>query len=152
MDQRKKEILKIEEDFKDTLENDLNNTDTKKIKIKDIKFVGDATWKDKVNGKETSEKIFIVEKESVEINDMGKEEKKLITNIYLGKRCIGGTLGNGEIIYSDMFKNSEIDKYNAINELFQTVSDKEIEENSLNNLQKEEIAEILSAHYGRKIK
>ena len=25
---------------------------------------------------------------------MGKEEKKLITNIYLGKRCIGGTLGN----------------------------------------------------------
>ena len=133
MNQRKKEILKIEEDFRDTIENDLNNRDTKKIEIKDIKFVGEAIWKDKVNGKDISEKVFIVEKEFVEINESGKEERTQVTNLYIGNRCVGGTLGNGEIIYSDNFKNSEKDKFNAINELLQTVSDKEIEENSLNS-------------------
>jgi hypothetical protein len=41
MNQKEREILKIEEDLKDTLENELakNQTENKKVKIKDIKFV-----------------------------------------------------------------------------------------------------------------
>lgn len=149
MNQKKKEILKIEEDFKDTLENDVNNNKGKDIKIKDIKLVGKITWKDKINGKDISEKVFIVEKEIINIDE--NEKSTQLTNIYLGKKCIGGITEDGELIYSESFKNSETGKVDAINELLQTVSQKEIEENSLNNLQKEEIAEILSAHYGKKV-
>lgn len=151
MNQKKREILKIEEDFKDTLENDLNSNKEKEVKIKDIKLVGEIVWKDKINGKDISERVFIVEKEITNIDENGKERSKQLTNFYLGEKCIGGTLGNGELIYSESFKNSEIDKMEAINKLLETVSQNEIENNSLNKLQKEEIAEVLSAHYGRKI-
>ena len=51
MNQKEKEVLKIEESFKDTIENELlkNQTENKKVQIKDIKLVGEAVWKDKVN-------------------------------------------------------------------------------------------------------
>ena len=74
MNQKEKEILKIEESFKDTIENDIykNNTQNKKLEIKDIKYVGQATWQDKVNGEPTSDKVFIVDIEIKEIDEEGK--------------------------------------------------------------------------------
>ena len=54
MNQKEREILKLEESFRDTIENDIlsQQTENKKTEIKDIKFVGQATWKDKINGKD----------------------------------------------------------------------------------------------------
>lgn len=42
MNQKERETLKLEESFRDTIENDIikQNTEDKKIKIKDIKLVG----------------------------------------------------------------------------------------------------------------
>ena len=44
MNQKEKETLKLEESFKDTIENDIlkQQTENKKIKIKDIKLVGSS--------------------------------------------------------------------------------------------------------------
>ena len=76
MNQQEKEILKIEESFKDTIENDLykNNTQNKKVEIKDIKYVGEAIWQDKINGKSISDKVFLVDIEIREIDEEGKEK------------------------------------------------------------------------------
>ena len=75
MNKKEKEILNIEQSFKDTLENEIaeQNTENKKVEIKDIKYVGKATWKDKVNGKDISDAVFIVEKQIKEIDENGKE-------------------------------------------------------------------------------
>ena len=71
MNKKEKEILNIEQSFKDTLENEIveQNTENKKVEIKDIKYVGKATWKDKVNGKDISDAVFIVEKQIKEIDE-----------------------------------------------------------------------------------
>ena len=44
MNQKERNILKLEESFRDTIENDIlkQQTENKKIKIKDIKLVGSA--------------------------------------------------------------------------------------------------------------
>ena len=75
MNQKEREVLKLEESFKDVIENDIKKkqTENKKIEIKDIKLVGQATWKDKVNGKDISDNVFIVEKEIIEKDENGKE-------------------------------------------------------------------------------
>lgn len=153
MNQKEKKVLEIEESFKDVLENEVKkeNTKTKKIEIKDIKYVGNASWKDKINGKQISEEVFIVEKEIIEVNENGKEEKKDITNYYLGEKCIGGKIGDMQPQFSTMFKEVEPDKMNAINELLENVSERDIQLNSMNNLKNKELAEILSAYVGRKI-
>ena len=50
MNQKERNILKLEESFRDTIENDIlkQQTENKKIKIKDIKLVGSAEWNDKI--------------------------------------------------------------------------------------------------------
>ena len=75
MNQKERNILKLEESFRDTIENDILNqqTENKKIEIKDIKLVGQITWKDKINGKDISDNVFIVEKQIIEIDEEGKE-------------------------------------------------------------------------------
>ena len=153
MNQKEREILKLEESFRDTIENDIlkQNTENKKIKIKDIKLVGQATWKDKINGKDISENVFIVEKEIIETDENKKERITEQKSYYLGNKCIAGTLGKDEIIYNKTFANSEPDKQKAINELLETTPEEQIENNSMNKLRTKEIAEILTAHLGRKI-
>lgn len=153
MIKKEKEILKIEEDFKDTLENELakNQTENKKTQIKDVKLVGEATWQDKINGKDISEKVFIVEKEIIEIDENGKERTTSQESYYLGNKCIAGKIGDNEILYSANFKNSEPDKLKAINDLLEKTPEEEIENNSLNNLQRKEISEVLTAHLGREV-
>lgn len=153
MNQREKEILKLEEDLKDTLENELvkSKTENKEISIKDIKFVGQASWQDKINGKSISESLFIVEKEIKEVDKEGKERITEQKNYYLGDKCIGGTIGDNEIAYNSSFKNSEPDKMQAVNELLERTSEKDIEANSMNALQRKEIAEVLTVHLGREV-
>ena len=153
MNQKEKEILRLEENFKDTLENELTKrkVENKETKISDVKLVGEATWQDKINGKPISENVFIVDIEIKEIDGEGKERITEQKSYYLGKECIGGTLGDNELVYNQIIANSEPDKIKAVNELLDRTSEKEIENNSLNKLQAKEIAEVLTAHLGRKV-
>lgn len=154
MNQKEKEKLKIEEDLKDTIENELveQNRTNRKVEIKDIKLAGEATWKDNISGKDVSDKVFIVEKEITEIDENGKERKTSKSSYYLGDKCIGGDLGNGQIVYDINFQNAEPHKMQAINELLERVSSKELEENSMNHLRNKELAEVLTAYLGKEIK
>lgn len=153
MNQKEKEVLKIEESFKDTIENDINekNTQNKKIEIKDIKYIGEATWQDKVNGKQISDKVFLVDIEIKEIDEEGKERTTEQERCYLGDKCIGGTIGDGQMLYNSIFENSEPDKIKAVNELLENTSEQEIENNSMNKLQTKELSEVLTAYLGRKV-
>lgn len=153
MNQKEREILKLEESFRDTIENDIlkQQTENKKIKIKDIKLVGSAEWNDKINGQKRADVVFIVEKEITEKDENGKERTTEQKNYYLGNKCIAGTLGNNQIIYNNTFAISEPDKMKAINELLEATPEEEIEKNSMNKLQTKEMAEILSAHLGRPV-
>lgn len=153
MNIKEKEVLKIEEDFKDTLENEIatQKIENKEVKIKDIKFVGKATWKDKVNGNLISDNVFFVDVEIKEIDENGKERITEQEKCYLGNKCIGGTIGDNEIVYNGIMENSEPDKIKAVKELIDRTSEQEIENNSMNALQTKEIAEILTAHFGRKV-
>ena len=153
MNQKERDILKLEESFKDTIENDILNqqTENKRIEIKDIKLVGQINWKDKINGKDISDNVFIVEKQIIEIDEQGKERITEQKNYYLGDKCIAGDLGNGEMIYKETFAISEPDKLKAINDLLEITPEEEIENNSMNKLQTKEIADILTAHLGREV-
>ncbi len=153
MNQKERDILKLEESFKDTIENDILNqqTENKRIEIKDIKLVGQINWKDKINGKDISDNVFIVEKQIIEIDEQGKERITEQKSYYLGDKCIAGDLGNGEMIYKETFAISEPDKLKAINDLLEITPEEEIENNSMNKLQTKEIADILTAHLGREV-
>ena len=152
MNQKERDILKLEESFKDTIENDILNqqTENKRIEIKDIKLVGQINWKDKINGKNISDNVFIVEKQIIEIDEQGKERITEQKSYYLGDKCIAGDLGNGEMIYKETFAISEPDKLKAINDLLE-ITPEEIENNSMNKLQTKEITDILTAHLGREV-
>ena len=153
MNQKERDILKLEESFKDTIENDILNqqAENKRIEIKDIKLVGQINWKDKINGKNISDNVFIVEKQIIEIDEQGKERITEQKNYYLGDKCIAGDLGNREMIYKETFAISEPDKLKAINDLLEITPEEEIENNSMNKLQTKEITDILTAHLGREV-
>ena len=154
MNQKERNILRLEESFKDTIENDILNqqTENKRIEIKDIKLVGQITWKDKINGKDISDNVFIVEKQIIEIDEEGKERITEQKSYYLGDKCVAGELGNGEILYGETFAISEPDKMDAIKDLLERTPEEGIENNSINKLQIKEMAEVLSVYLGRTIK
>lgn len=153
VDKRERDMLRLLEDFRDTLENEIaeQQTENKRIEIKDIKFVGQATWKDKINGNDISDNVFIVEKEIKEIDENGKERITEQKSYYLGDKCIGGTIDDNEVVYNSAFENLEPDKLAAVNKLLENVNQKDLEENSLNKLRRKELAKVLSAHLGREI-
>lgn len=153
MNQKERKILKLEESFRDIIENDIlkQQTENKKIKIKDIKFVGSAEWKDKINGQERADVVFIVEKEIIEKSEEGKERVSEQKSYYLGDKCVAGELGNGEVLYGETFAISEPDKMEAIKDLLEKTPEEEIENNSMNKLQTKEMAEVLSAYLGRPV-
>lgn len=154
MNNKEEVVLKLEENFRDMLENELveNQKENKNVKIKDIKLVGQAEWKDKINGKTVLENVFIVEKEIKEVDYNGKERVTEQELYYLGDKCIGGkSIGNNEILFKESFVNSEPDKIKAINELIAKNSEQEIDGNSMKYLQTKELSEILTAHLGRKV-
>ena len=154
MNKKERDILKLEESFKDIVENDIakKQSENKKVEIKDIKLVGQATWRDKISGEDVSDYVFIVEKDIIET--IGENRKERITNqknYYLGDKCVAGTLGDNELIYSDAISIFEPDKMKAINELIESTPEEEIEDNSLSKLQTKEMAEVLSAYLGRDV-
>lgn len=145
MNKKEKEILKLEQDIKDTLENELVEcqTENKKIRIVDIKFVGQITWKDKINEESLTDNVFLIEKETVEFDSNGNERVIKSQSYYLGNKCIAGVIGD-EIIYKESFKNLEQDKMMAVNDLVDRIDEQDIENNLLNNLQRKEISEVLT--------
>lgn len=154
MNKKQKEILKIEEDFYYKLEKEIekDKNESKKLLITNIKLVGKASWKDKIIRKTISENIFIVEQEITEIDKNGNERKTKQQKYYLGDNLIAGRIGyDDNIIYDPNFENFEVDKFIAVNSLLNNVSEKAIENYSLNTLRAKEISEILSAHLGREV-
>lgn len=153
MKQKEKEILRIQQNFKDSLEKELFKQQKENviIEIKDIKLVGKAIWYDKVNGKSLFENVFIVEKQVRKIEDKGNERIIEQKNYYLGDKCIAGAIVDDQLIYSENFKNFESDKMKAVNDLLDRTSERKIESNSMNNLQRKELEEVLSAYLGRKV-
>ena len=75
MNQKEREILSLEEKLKETIENEINKEQIKgkMTKIKDIKLLGQITWKDKINRKDVSDNVFIVEKQIIETDEEGKQ-------------------------------------------------------------------------------
>ena len=138
MNQKEREILKLEESFRDTIENDIlnQNTENKKTQIKDIKLVGQATWKDKINGKDISDNVFIVEKQIIEIDENGKERKTEQKNYYLGDKC------------EEQIENNSMNKLRTkeIAEVLSVQLGRKIEEDevqkTLEDMDKQEIEEL----------
>ena len=154
MNEKEKEILLFEEYLKEKIEKELEVQEAgtnKKTTVKDIKLVGNIEWADKINGQKLTENVFEVETEIKEIDDEGKERSVIETDYYLGDKCVGGTRGFDQVIFADTFRNSEPEKIKAIEELLERVNEKEKEEYSLNRLHRKELAEVLSAKYGREV-
>lgn len=152
---KQNKILKLEEEFKDKIQIDLEKEqkEDKRVTITNIKLVGKASWQDKINRKLISENVFIVEIEISETKEDGHKRKTRQEKIYLGEEHIAGRIVgyNKEIIFNPNFEKIEIDKFMAVNNLLNKVSEKAIEENSLNTLKRKEITEVLSAYYGRQV-
>ena len=155
MNKKERDILKLEESFKDIVENEIakHQSDDKMVNIEDIKFVGQAIWKDEINGKDVSDYVFIVEKDIIEtMEKSGMERITKQKSYYLGDRCVAATLGDDELIYGNSFLVSEPNKMKAISELIETTPEEQIENNSLNRLKSKEMAEVLSAYLGKDVK
>lgn len=145
MNQKEREMLDELRVIRDDLESDFSgkNMGNQKTTVKDIIYVGDVKWKDKINGNELSENLYIVKKEITLIGKDGKQSIREVSNYYLGDKCIGGFLGDcKEPIFDERFKLSEPDKIRAVEELLQRVDEKVLEVNSLENLEKKELEEI----------
>lgn len=153
MNQKEIEVLKIEESFRDIIENDIKEkqTENKVNEIKDIKLVGQVTWRDKVNGKDISDNVFIVEKEIIEIDESGKKRITKQKNFYIGNNCIAASLGDDVLVYNKTFAISELDKIKAIKDLLENTSQEDMEKYSMNKLKTKEIAEVLTTHLGSEI-
>lgn len=151
MTQREIDILKIEEDFKDTIENSIveNNSEKKELKIKDVKFIGEITWNDKINKRLLSDYVFLVDVEIYEIDINGEKRVTELEYCYLGNKIIGGTLGNNPMLYNKNFEMSEPYKLEAVKEILEKTPMEEVEKNSLINLRIKEAKEILSAYFER---
>jgi len=153
MTRKEREILKLEENFKDIVEKDVaerqeSNTE---IIIKDIKMVGQINYNDKINSQKLTGNVFIVEKQIAEIDKFGGKRITEQKTYYLNDKCIGGDLGNGEIVYKQSFLMSEPEKLNSIKDLIEKTPEEEIEKTSMNKLQTKEVAEVLSVAWSRKV-
>ena len=138
-----KEILKIELDFKDTLNNEIAQSKQSETEIKDIIYVGDIEWKDRINGNNLSEKLFIVKKEITLKNEKGEEvEKKTVNNYYLGDKCIGGFMDVKSPIFNQYIETAEPEKIKKVKELLQNTPIEELENKSMDKLQKQYIKEL----------
>ncbi|MCI8640544.1 MAG: hypothetical protein HFJ59_01525 [Clostridia bacterium] len=153
MNKKERGILKIEEDFRDTLENQLakNQSENRKVRIKNIKPVGVATWTDKVNREEIKENVYQVEKEIIEVDEVGEPRTSYQVNFYLGHEPIAAIIGTDEIIYESKFQAFEVDKMEAVKSLLDNMQEMNMEKYSLKNLETKEISEVLTEHFGREV-
>lgn len=153
MNQREMEILKIEESFKDTLENELakKQKQNKKVEIKDIKLVGELTGQDKVNAESSSKNVFLVDIQIKEIDANGRESIRKQKSCYLGNECIGAIIDGNQMLCKETLEKNQPDKMKAVKELLSSTLEQDIESNSMNDLQRKELAEVLTAHLGREV-
>lgn len=148
MDKKQRELLENLRDIRENLNNDFKSQDKQNqyTRVNDVIFVGEIKWQDRVNGKELSEKLHIVKKNVTIIDKYGHETTKEVANYYLGDKCIGGFLGDSkEAIFNSNFEFTEPDKAREVRELLENIDDRELEENSLENLEEKDIAEIAEA-------
>lgn len=152
MNQKERKILQLEENFENIIKEKLleEQTETKKILIKDIKLVGNIE-KDEASKETAPQYLFIVEKYIVEMDENGKKISDYTQrSYYLEDECVAAD-GNGQIIYSKDFEESKPDKAKAVRDLIDRTPEEEIMKNSMRNLYKKESIEILSAYLGRKV-
>ena len=112
MNREKNELLQEELKFRDDLNNQFKQKETpdKSSYVKDIIFVGDVKWNDKVNGNELSEKLYIVRINKVTRDENGELQVDTINNYYLGDKCIGGYIDDKDPQFYKVFEYSEPDK------------------------------------------
>lgn len=157
MNKKERTILKVEQDFRDTLENQFaeqlleNKEYNKRIKIKNIRPVGVATWDDKVNGNQIKENVFEVSQETQEINEDGSLRTSSQINYYLGNEPIALAMGPGEIVFESKFQSFERDKFEAVKSLLDNMDYRTMKKYSLKTLERKELSEVLTAHLGRKV-
>lgn len=149
----KEEMLEKLREYADSISIDINKTEqNSKTELKDVIYIGEVTWKDKVNNEDRSESLYIVKKEILEINKDGKEETKQVNNYYLGDKCIGAYLEEGEPYFTSAIED---DKLQAVKELLEKNEKESREGISLEKLENEElenIAQEMSKKYGIELK
>ena len=148
MNREKNELLQEELKFRDDLNNQFKQKETpdKSSYVKDIIFVGDVKWNDKVNGNELSEKLYIVRINKVTRDENGELQVDTINNYYLGDKCIGGYIDDKDPQFYKVFEYSEPDKVAQIKNLLENTPDRQLEEQSMSKLleeRKQEIAKVL---------
>ncbi len=147
MKELSKTILDIERDIRDTLENgyNLKSTENKKIEFKDVIYVGEVTWNDKINGKPLSSKLFAVRKEITTKDKKGEEQKREMYEYYLDEKYIGAAINIRIPQLEERFKISEPEKTEQIERLLENIQDKDLVENSLEYLERKELENIAEA-------
>ena len=147
MNREKNELLQEELKFRDDLNNQFKQKETpdKSSYVKDIIFVGDVKWKDKVNGNELSEKLYIVRINKVTRDENGELQVDTINNYYLGDKCIGGYIDDKDPQFYKVFEYSEPDKVAQIKNLLENTLDRQLEEQSMSKLLEERKQEIAKA-------
>ena len=147
MNREKNELLQEELKFRDDLNNQFKQKETpdKSSYVKDIIFVGDVKWNDKVNGNELSEKLYIVRINKVTRDENGELQVDTINNYYLGDKCIGGYIDDKDPQFYKVFEYSEPDKVAQIKNLLENTLDRQLEEQSMSKLLEERKQEIAKA-------
>lgn len=137
----KSEILEKLREYEDSISIDINKTEqNSETELKDVIYLGEVTWKDKVNNEERSESLYIVKKEIIDINKDEKEEIKKVNNYYLGNKCIGAYLEEGKPYFTSTI---EEDKLQAVKKLLAKNAKESREGISLEKLQNEELENII---------
>ena len=147
MNKEKNELLQEELNIRDNFNYRFRNEATaeKMSYVKDVIFVGDVTWKDKVNGKDLSEKLYIIRIDKISRDADGKETVETINNYYLGDRCIGGYIDNDNPQFNELFERAEPDKFAQIKNLLENTPEEKLEEQSMSKLIEERKQEIAKA-------
>ena len=147
MNREKNELLQEELKFRDDLNNQFKQKETpdKSSYVKDIIFVGDVKWNDKVNGNELSEKLYIVRINKVTRDENGELQVDTINNYYLGDKCIGGYIDDKDPQFYKVFEYSEPDKVAQIKNLLENTLARQLEEQSMSKLLEERKQEIAKA-------
>ena len=141
--QKEQEILRyaMEQDFRDTLENELaeRQTPNKKIQVTNVQIIGVLQDKSKDSTKKLTEFLYQVEKETTEIDEKtGKERTTQSVNIYLGNKCIGGKFRE-ELILDEDFKESEPKKSEDIKDIVEENSQSQEKQSELTQDQADKI-------------
>ena len=108
-------------------------------------YIGEVTWNDKINGKPLSSKLFAVRKEIETKNKYDVEKKREMYEYYLDDKYIGAGIDIRMPQLEERFKISEPEKADQIERLLENVQDKDLIQNSLEHLGRQELENIAEA-------